>query len=159
MEPDDYKRWLRNARALGRKADDAEGLAQVLELLEEFNDQAMAAVDQLRREHPEYSWKYLTSALQVSPQALQQRHARWWARQAASLADSSSGVTPRLGQAEDRSASGADTATLVGPTYTVEHCPECEALGAELCQACSNALLVAFGAALVDEDGQAVAGR
>lgn len=79
LEPEEVKRWERNARALGRKADDAEGLAQVLALVQTFEDEAMRAVTRLLGLG--YSWAYLAAAQGVSKQALQQRHARWLHRQ------------------------------------------------------------------------------
>jgi hypothetical protein len=83
LEPDEIKRWERNARALGRKADDAEGLAQVLALVEQFEDQAMQAVSRLLADG--YSYGYLAAGQGVSRQALQQRHARWLNRRDARL--------------------------------------------------------------------------
>lgn len=78
LEPDEIKRWERNARALGRKADDAEGLAQVLALVEQFEDQAMQAVSRLL--DLGYSYAYLATGQGVTKQALQQRHTRWLTR-------------------------------------------------------------------------------
>lgn len=83
LEPEEIKRWERNARALGRKADDAEGLAQVLALVQQFEDEAMAAVSRLLEEG--YSYAYLAAGQGVTRQALQQRHARWLHRQMARL--------------------------------------------------------------------------
>lgn len=83
LEPDEVKRWERNARALGRKADDAEGLAQVLRLVQQFEDEAMTAVSRLLEIG--YSYAYLATGQGVTRQALQQRHARWLHRQTARL--------------------------------------------------------------------------
>ncbi len=75
LEPDEVRRWERNARALGRKADDAEGLAQVLAIVGRFEDAAMQAIIAAG-----YSYAYLAAGQGVSKQALQQRHARWLQR-------------------------------------------------------------------------------
>lgn len=81
MEPDEVSRWRRHARALGRKADDAAGLAQVLELVEAFEDAAMQAVSRLLDEG--FSYAELARDMGVSRQAVRQRHVRWLHRQAA----------------------------------------------------------------------------
>lgn len=78
LDRDEVRRWERLATAMGRKADDAEGLAQVARLAELFAEQSMVATDRLLREG--YSYEYLAAAQGVTRQALQQRHARYLAR-------------------------------------------------------------------------------
>lgn len=80
LEPEEVARWERNARALGRKADDAEGLAQVLGLVDAFEDHAMLAISRLLTEG--FMYGELARALPNlnSRQALRQRHERWLKR-------------------------------------------------------------------------------
>lgn len=85
LEPDEIARWQRNARALGRKADDAAGLAQVLSLVDEFEDHAMRAVTRLIAEG--FSYGELARDLGVRRQAIHQRHQRWLRRQRRPPAD------------------------------------------------------------------------
>lgn len=60
---------------MGRKADDAAGLGQVLSLLEEFEDAAMLAVARLLDEG--FSYGELARDLGISRQAIRQRYQRW----------------------------------------------------------------------------------
>lgn len=78
LEPDEVARWSRLARALGRKADDAAGLNQVLQLVTGFEDAAMGAVGRLLAEG--FSYGDLARDLGQSKQAIRQRHLRWLAR-------------------------------------------------------------------------------
>lgn len=121
LEPDEVRRWERNARALGRKADDAEGLAQVLGLAQMFEDEAMRALDRLLADG--YSYGYLASGVGVSRQALQQRHARFLTR----TADPGGG-----GVRADRASSAKD-APMGGPAgppgFLAPPSPACAATG------------------------------
>jgi hypothetical protein len=76
LEPDEIARWERMARALASKADDAEGLAQVLQVLEVFDAHVMAALDRLTSDDV-YSYAYLAQGLGMTRQGLHQRHARY----------------------------------------------------------------------------------
>ena len=82
IEPEEFERWQRMARALALKADDAEGLAQVLDIVDLFEAHAMTALDRLLADGV-YSYAYLATGLQQTKQALHQRHARYLARPAA----------------------------------------------------------------------------
>lgn len=79
LEPDEVLRWERHARALGRKADDAEGLAQVLAIVDRFEASAMDAITRMQGEEG-FSWAYLARPLGITKQGLQQRHQRYLAR-------------------------------------------------------------------------------
>lgn len=79
LEPEEITRWERHARALGRKADDAEGLAQVLALVDAFEAAAMDAITRMQGEEG-FSWAYLAKPLGLTKQGLQQRHTRYLAR-------------------------------------------------------------------------------
>lgn len=75
LEPDEVARWSRLARAMGRKADDAAGLAQVLQLVEEFEDAAIGAITRLLDEG--FSYGELARDMNTSRQAVRQLHLRW----------------------------------------------------------------------------------
>lgn len=93
LEPDEIGRWTRLARALGRKADDAAGLAQVLALVDQFEHEAMRAVDRLHRQG--FSYGELARDLGCSKQAIRQRHTRWLDRQPSDPDDGDTGQPAR----------------------------------------------------------------
>lgn len=75
LEPEEMARWARHARALARKADDAAALAQVLQIVEQFEDAAMLTVGRLLEQG--FSYGELARDLGTSRQAVRQRYLRW----------------------------------------------------------------------------------
>lgn len=78
LDDQDLERWQRNARALGQRVDDAEGVAQAFELLDLVESHVLAGVARLQAGGMSYA--YLAAPLGQSPQALRQRIERFWAR-------------------------------------------------------------------------------
>lgn len=74
MEPEQIQRFQRELRAAARSADDAEGLAQLVELQRQLES---AVAERARALHADgYSWTELARPLGVSRQAARQRYGR-----------------------------------------------------------------------------------
>lgn len=74
MEPADKARFMRHAKALSLKADDPEGLADMLEIVAEFQRQAQLAANRLHDEW-HFSWTELARPVGISRQAMRKRFA------------------------------------------------------------------------------------